>query len=1498
MPPTSTATRNNRPSNNTSDNGRPLRTLLANQQAQPTPPASPAPNTITLATYNILDGRNSRLEAALRLLDNQNIDLAILTELRIPAAKPIHTRNSQGYNVFATYTTHTNQGGIALVSRAMPSNWHIESQQRHGPNILSCILATGKKRFPIIGVYLPPSHLDDLPFLVEALDRFPDPPILLGDLNVDLSPPLHNPQVNTVRYGRITNTLATYGLQDLLPHFVQRKPHRDFCTWHQHRSNQLLRSRCDYILGLDRRQFQLVAIRDPRHFSTDHFMVIGKLYVQTPKSHKHYLRGRRRFPLRAHATASQQPIDTLFAQVLANCERPKPTAPRKRPTWLSHKTLQLLDQRCQFRRNPSHCQATARRLTRAINASIKLDRKTRTEEAGAAIQAALSNTDDPHRLRNSYLILQNWYRHHGDRPPKPSRQDLDSVANEFEDLYRESTPVGPPIPIHVAPAPVDDSVPSEEEIRNAVARLRNNRATGPSKMRAEDVKNWLKLAYPEANKEGEAPPAPEPAQWLQLVDLIQTMFSTGAIPARAKWSILCLLPKPGGGTRGIGLIEIVWKLVEAIIDTRLKQVIRFHDAIHGFTKQRGTGTAIIEAKLQQELCHIRNVALYQVYLDLHKAYDKLHRKRALATFAAYGIGPRLLRLIEGYWTDQQIVPRQSGFHGRPISSASGATQGGLLSPELFNIVLDSVIHEWVHHSFPDNTSVTAGIGRAVSDKLPLFYADDGLIASTDHSWLQTSLNLLTDLFSRVGLNTNTAKTKLMTCFPSASATPMSHHAYKRRMSGEGLTYRERQRQLVTCPQPNCNTRLCASSLPRHLQSLHGIDTPSVAQPTPTPPATYRCSFPASIRKKKCPVPGCEGTATTRAGLRQHFQRRHIQDSICILEEGSTPLPRCPHCQLHLPYHSLNGRHPDTALCKNGSQRYRQYLQDQASIHASTICIQACGQDLERVEQFKYLGRMFDGYNSDWLAVWKNVQKAREKWALISRPLVRTGVEPRVVGMFYKAITQAVLLYGSETWVVTNPMLTALNSFHHRIARRISNGMPQRQGDGSWHYPPLNECLDKAGLHPVSTYIRRRQNTVAVYVLDRPIHQLCLTATPTSPRSRLRYWTQPLVTDPPNEAPAQATPPATGPTPTAPSVATALANLQPSVSTTTRYALPTNDDDNSSTSSTPSLPVVSASSGRTTSTRYRLPPDDASSDSSTDTYHTAHEHTEDITPPRYVPSTTPRAPPPRQVVVPEPAQDAFSDLTDTVASPQLHPLTRIESEFVRQHLSPQGDPDQPLNHPSAHRVIRRNFATLRPAEELSDEVIHAYLSLLIERDTAITRLTPNRRYSHSFRPFFMTQLLNVGHATRPNTYNYEAVSRYGRRCRPQDIFALNTLFIPVNVNASHWTLIVVNFRHRTIRYLDSLGSDGSDLLPHIHHYLRDEFRTTHGQSLPPNWRSIPCSGPNMPPQQRNNVDCGVFCCAYVDLLLQNVPLTLFTQQMAPTFRHRIALAILQGKATFL
>ena len=79
--------------------------------------------------------------------------------------------------------------------------------------------------------------------------------------------------------------------------------------------------------------------------------------------------------------------------------------------------------------------------------------------------------------------------------------------------------------------------------------------------------------------------------------------------------------------------------------------------------------------------------------------------------------------------------------------------------------------------------------------------------------------------------------------------------------------------------------------------------------------------------------------------------------------------------------------------------------------------------------------MLTEVDDDWLTVVGKLGKARKSWGLLSRILSREGADPKVSGHFYKAVVQAVLLFGAETWVLTLRMERSLDSFQQRVARK-------------------------------------------------------------------------------------------------------------------------------------------------------------------------------------------------------------------------------------------------------------------------------------------------------------------------------------------------------------------------------------------------------------------------------------------------------------------------------
>ena len=101
-----------------------------------------------------------------------------------------------------------------------------------------------------------------------------------------------------------------------------------------------------------------------------------------------------------------------------------------------------------------------------------------------------------------------------------------------------------------------------------------------------------------------------------------------------------------------------------------------------------------------------------------------------------------------------------------------------------------------------------------------FYADYGVVASTDPGWLQSALDLLTGLFDQVGLRTDISNTVGMVCQPCRVAGVRSYKAYNPMMTREGMSFKERKWEQVSYPE--CVKEFGKGSLVTHRQNHHGV----------------------------------------------------------------------------------------------------------------------------------------------------------------------------------------------------------------------------------------------------------------------------------------------------------------------------------------------------------------------------------------------------------------------------------------------------------------------------------------------------------------------------------------------------------------------------------------------------------------------------------------------------------------------------------------------------
>lgn len=205
--------------------------------------------------------------------------------------------------------------------------------------------------------------------------------------------------------------------------------------------------------------------------------------------------------------------------------------------------------------------------------------------------------------------------------------------------------------------------------------------------------------------------------------------------------------------------------------------------------------------------------------------------------------------------------------------------------------------------------------------------------------------------------------------------------------------------------------------------------------------------------------------------------------------------------------------------------------------------------------------------------------------------------------------------------------------------------------------------------------------------------------------------------------------------------------------------------------------------------------------------------------------------------------------------------------------------------------------------VNDNVLDAWMKLLMRRS-----------YRHDSRDyFFNTQLYrklldgdNVSRWTVPTV-----VSGVLRPARPfrvpmncsnlTSIWQARRLFIPANLGASHWVLVVVTLHgpHQGLECYDSgkrYGHDCRATMELIRTWLQTEFaQTSNVLTLnDPGVAHWPTSLP-VTPQQPNDYDCGVFVCMLADLLSNNESLPAQVQgPWLQAMRRRMTVRLQQGE----
>ena len=155
---------------------------------------------------------------------------------------------------------------------------------------------------------------------------------------------------------------------------------------------------------------------------------------------------------------------------------------------------------------------------------------------------------------------------------------------------------------------------SFDEVNKAIIKMKSNKASGPSGVAADMIKA--------AGVPG--------AEW--VTDVCNAVVRDGRIPEDWSKSWLMNVYKGKGDAlecgsyRGIKLLEHVMKILERVIDGRVRRIVKVDDMQFGFMAGKGTTDAIFVVRQLQEKYLAKKKDLWMAFVDLEKAFDRVPRE--------------------------------------------------------------------------------------------------------------------------------------------------------------------------------------------------------------------------------------------------------------------------------------------------------------------------------------------------------------------------------------------------------------------------------------------------------------------------------------------------------------------------------------------------------------------------------------------------------------------------------------------------------------------------------------------------------------------------------------------------------------------------------------------------------------------------------------------------------------------------------------------------------
>ena len=196
--------------------------------------------------------------------------------------------------------------------------------------------------------------------------------------------------------------------------------------------------------------------------------------------------------------------------------------------------------------------------------------------------------------------------------------------------------------------------------------------------------------------------------------------------------------------RGVKLLEHGMKVVERLLEKRLRRLVKVAQMQFGFMPGKSTVDAIFILRRMQESYLEKNRKLFICFVDLEKTFDRVPRKVIEWALRKKLVPESLVQAVMSIYKGAKTRVKVGGGHSEEFDVGVGVHQGWVLSPFLFSVVLDVLSED----------------GRKGASYEPL-YADDLVLMAETMEELGAQFIRWKAAFKGKGLKVNLGKTKVM-----------------------------------------------------------------------------------------------------------------------------------------------------------------------------------------------------------------------------------------------------------------------------------------------------------------------------------------------------------------------------------------------------------------------------------------------------------------------------------------------------------------------------------------------------------------------------------------------------------------------------------------------------------------------------------------------------------------------------------------------------------------